>query len=101
MGTRILTCQIPIPVAVPVTKKLDFLEFKLLSEFKLTFPLYLTIDICPACFCVGKDFARHKWGHNYCVVVSSYVSLVQVEKLPYSPSGTSFIPNILCGLGSR
>jgi hypothetical protein len=29
MGTRILTCQIPIPMAVPMTKKLDFLEFKL------------------------------------------------------------------------
>jgi hypothetical protein len=42
MGTRILTCQIPIPMAVPVTKKLDFLEFKLLSEFKLTPPPYLT-----------------------------------------------------------
>jgi hypothetical protein len=41
-GTRILTHQIPVPVAVPVTKKLDFLEFKLLSEFKLTSPPYLT-----------------------------------------------------------
>jgi hypothetical protein len=41
-GTRILTRQISVPVAVPVTKKLDFLEFKLLSEFKLTSPAYLT-----------------------------------------------------------
>jgi hypothetical protein len=41
-GTRILTCQIPVPMAVPMTKKLDFLEFKLLSEFKLTSPPYLT-----------------------------------------------------------
>jgi hypothetical protein len=41
MGTRILTHQIPVPVALPVTKKLD-LEFKLLLEFKLTSPPYLT-----------------------------------------------------------
>jgi hypothetical protein len=41
-GARILTHQIPVPMAVPMTKKLDFLEFKLLSEFKLTPPPYLT-----------------------------------------------------------
>jgi hypothetical protein len=40
-GTRILTHQIPAPVALPMTKKLD-LEFKLQSEFKLTSPPYLT-----------------------------------------------------------
>jgi hypothetical protein len=40
-GTRFLTRQILVPVALPVTKKLD-LEFKLLLEFKLTSPPYLT-----------------------------------------------------------
>jgi hypothetical protein len=28
------------------------------------------VDICPACFCEGKEFAKHKRGHAYRVVVS-------------------------------
>jgi hypothetical protein len=28
------------------------------------------VDICPACFCAGKEFAKHKRGHAYRVVVS-------------------------------
>ena len=28
------------------------------------------IDICPACFCAGKEFKQHKRGHAYRVVVS-------------------------------
>jgi hypothetical protein len=28
------------------------------------------IDICPACFCSGKEFGKHKRGHQYRVVVS-------------------------------
>lgn len=27
------------------------------------------IDICPACFCAGKEFNQHKRGHAYRVVV--------------------------------
>lgn len=29
------------------------------------------IDICPPCFCAGKEFGRHKRGHAYRVIVSS------------------------------
>jgi len=28
------------------------------------------VDICPSCFCAGKEFARHKRGHAYRVIVS-------------------------------
>ena len=28
------------------------------------------VDICPACFCSGKEFGTHKRGHAYRVVVS-------------------------------
>lgn len=28
------------------------------------------VDICPACFCSGKEFGRHKRCHEYRVVVS-------------------------------
>ena len=28
------------------------------------------VDICPACLCAGKEFARHKRGHAYRVIVS-------------------------------
>ena len=28
------------------------------------------VDICPACFCSGKEFGSHKRGHAYRVVVS-------------------------------
>ena len=27
------------------------------------------IDLCPACFCAGKEFGRHKRGHAYRVIV--------------------------------
>ena len=27
------------------------------------------VDICPACFCAGKEFKRHRRGHDYRVVV--------------------------------
>lgn len=27
------------------------------------------VDICPACFCAGKEFAKHKRGHAYRVIV--------------------------------
>ena len=29
------------------------------------------IDICPSCFCAGKEFKSHKRGHAYRVVVSA------------------------------
>jgi transcriptional adapter 2-alpha len=28
------------------------------------------VDICPACFCNGSEFGKHKRGHRYRVVVS-------------------------------
>ena len=28
------------------------------------------VDICPTCFCGGKEFKKHKRGHAYRVVVS-------------------------------
>lgn len=31
------------------------------------------VDICPACFCAGKEFAKHKRGHAYRVIVSQDV----------------------------
>lgn len=27
------------------------------------------VDLCPSCFCSGKEFGRHKRGHEYRVVV--------------------------------
>lgn len=27
------------------------------------------VDICPACFCEGKEFGKHKRGHAYRVIV--------------------------------
>lgn len=31
------------------------------------------IDICPACFCAGKEFLKHKRGHAYRVVVRNHL----------------------------
>lgn len=31
------------------------------------------VDICPACFCAGKEFAKHKRGHAYRIIVSQGV----------------------------
>ena len=28
------------------------------------------VDMCPSCFCAGKEFAKHKRTHAYRVVVS-------------------------------
>ena len=30
------------------------------------------VDICPSCFCAGKEFVNHKRGHAYRVVVSRH-----------------------------
>jgi transcriptional adapter 2-alpha len=30
------------------------------------------VDICPACFCAGKEFGNHRRGHPYRVIVSRY-----------------------------
>lgn len=27
------------------------------------------VDICPACFCQGKEFGKHRRGHAYRVIV--------------------------------
>lgn len=30
------------------------------------------VDICPSCFCAGKEFGRHKRGHAYRVIVRQF-----------------------------
>ena len=37
------------------------------------------IDLCPACFCAGKEFGRHKRGHAYRVIVRGLPSNVFVH----------------------
>jgi transcriptional adapter 2-alpha len=37
------------------------------------------VDICPACFCAGKEFKKHKREHQYRVVVSVTHPLLKVE----------------------
>lgn len=32
------------------------------------------VDLCPACFCAGKEFGKHQRGHAYRVIVC-YVSV--------------------------
>ena len=32
------------------------------------------IDLCPACFCAGKEFGKHKRGHAYRVIVRGYLT---------------------------
>lgn len=29
------------------------------------------VDLCPSCFCAGKEFGKHKRGHPYRVIVGS------------------------------
>lgn len=37
------------------------------------------IDICPMCFCAGKEFKQHRRGHSYRVVVSGNLSLEETS----------------------
>lgn len=32
------------------------------------------VDLCPGCFCAGKEFAKHKRNHKYRVVVSHSIA---------------------------
>lgn len=65
------------------------------------------VDICPGCFCAGKEFAKHKRDHRYRVVVGHFTvgflagSLwIARAESPFLP-GTTFLSNIFGGLGSR
>lgn len=42
------------------------------------------VDICPGCFCVGKEFAKHKRGHAYRVIVSQCVGALAPLRLTMS-----------------
>lgn len=39
------------------------------------------VDICPACFCAGKEFSKHKRGHPYRVIVSSSIEALALLSL--------------------
>lgn len=51
------------------------------------------VDICPSCFCAGKEFAKHKKNHAYRVVVCSDSAPYQTI-LTMSVSGTAFLSYI-------
>lgn len=40
------------------------------------------VDICPTCFCEGKEFGKHKKGHPYRVIVRLLHPSVMFETLP-------------------
>ena len=42
------------------------------------------VDICPACFCAGKEFAKHRRGHAYRVIVSQCVELAPLMLTVFS-----------------
>jgi transcriptional adapter 2-alpha len=41
------------------------------------------VDICPACFCAGKEFEKHKRGHQYRVVVSWFNKTLDLTFMLY------------------
>jgi hypothetical protein len=49
------------------------------------------VDICPACFCAGKEFGKHKRGHRYRVVVSHTLYSNILRKLRLLFLGRNFI----------
>jgi len=49
------------------------------------------VDICPACFCAGKEFAKHKRGHAYRVVVSHCFYICPVDTHALAPFSRNFI----------
>ena len=59
------------------------------------------VDLCPACFCAGKEFGRHKRGHAYRVVVRGNPSSVFILIDFIIISGNELIPHLYWGLGSR
>jgi hypothetical protein len=42
------------------------------------------VDICPVCFCAGKEFAKHKRGHAYRIIVSQGVEALAPLILAWS-----------------
>ena|ERR1700722_1309339 len=56
------------------------------------------IDICPACFCSGKEFGNHKRNHPYRVIVSYMEYFVPTDMLMWQ--GIALVPYIRRRLGS-
>ena len=59
------------------------------------------VDLCPNCFCSGKEFGKHKRGHAYRVEVSN-THCNPSDLRAYNPlplEGTSFLSYIHRGLG--
>lgn len=51
------------------------------------------VDICPPCFCSGKEFKKHKRWHSYRVIVS-YPYLSMSPTSADAIAGDEFISNI-------
>ena len=58
------------------------------------------IDLCPACFCAGREFGRHKRGHPYRVFVCGYLSIAFILT-DLSILGNQLLPHLYRRLGSR
>jgi hypothetical protein len=51
------------------------------------------IDLCPTCFCAGKEFGKHKRGHAYRVIVRGHPSNVFILT-DLIISGNELIPHL-------
>jgi transcriptional adapter 2-alpha len=60
------------------------------------------VDLCPACFCAGKEIGRHLRCHPYRVIVGFclYDALI-LDLFPGIFLGDEFIPNFYGRLGRR
>jgi hypothetical protein len=58
------------------------------------------IDLCPACFCAGKEFGKHKRGHAYRVIVRGHLSNASILTDLNIP-GNELLSHLHWRLGSR
>lgn len=57
------------------------------------------VDICPSCFCAGKEFGTHKRNHAYRVVVSQRLFRMATFRVLNPAQGIAFVPYIRGRLG--